>query len=243
MSRFEIPGGPKNSRRRSVVRWAKIAPVKRINLAIVLVCLLASYAVAQGPSVLLDNERVRVLRVTLGPHEKAPVHSHPESVVVYVSEAHEKITTPDGKVQEVRRKAGETSHSMPMAHAEENLSDQPLEFVLIEMKKKPAGSSTYTFPADDPVKIDSKYHTVDFENDQVRVLRTVLEPHIKAPMHSHPAYVVVYLTNLHTKMAFPDGTVNDNRRKKGDVAWRDALKHSTENVEDQHAEEIQVEMK
>ena len=39
------------------------------------------------------------------------------------------------------------------------------------------------------------------------------------------------------------GSVNDNRRKKGDVAWRDALLHSTENVEDQHAEEIQVEMK
>jgi quercetin dioxygenase-like cupin family protein len=84
---------------------------------------------------------------------------------------------------------------------------------------------------------------VDFENDHVRILRTVLEPHIKSPMHAHPAYVVVYLTDLHTKMTFPDGTVNDNRRKRGDIAWRDALQHSTENVEDQHAEEIQVEMK
>ena len=171
------------------------------------------------------------------------MHSHQEFVAVYVTDAYEKITTPDGKTQEVRRKAGATSHSLAIAHAEENLSDKPLEFVVIELKKKPAGSPTYKFPADDPVKIDSKYHTVDFENDQVRVLRTVLAPHVKAPMHSHPAYVVVYLTDLHTKMAFPDGTVNDNRRAKGDVAWRDALKHSTENVENQRAEEIQVEMK
>jgi len=214
-----------------------------MNLWIVLVWLLASRAMAQSPAVLLDNARVRVLRVTLGPHEKMPVHSHPESVVVYVSDTHENITTPDGKVQEVRYNAGRTSHSIATTHAEENLSDQPLEFVVIELKRKAAGSSTYKFPADDPVKIDSKYHTVDFENDHVRVLRTVLDPHIKAPMHSHPAYVVVYLTDLHTKMSFPDGTVNDNLRKKGDVAWRDALKHSTENVGDRHAEEIQVEMK
>lgn len=218
--------------------------MRRIILALTLLYLFASHALAQSPQVLLENERVRVVRVILGPHEKAPVHSHPEYVAIYLTDVHENITTRDGKVQTVRRKAGETSHGNPVVHEEENLSDQPLEFVLVELKRKPAGAPTYQFPPDtDPVKIDPKYHTVDFENDQVRVLRTVLEPHIKAPMHTHPAYVVVYLTNLHTKMEFLDGRVNDNRRRKGDVAWRDALKHSTENVEDQHAEEIQVEMK
>ena len=53
----------------------------------------------------------------------------------------------------------------------------------------------------DPVKLDPKYHTVDFENERVRVLRTVLEPHIKSPLHEHPSYVVVYITELHTTMA------------------------------------------
>ena len=201
--------------------------MKQIPIIAALVCILTSSALAQEPQVLLDNARVHVTRVKLGPHQKAVVPSNLESVIVYV-------TGP---------KAGKTLHSMPPARTEENASDQPMEFVVIELKTKAPGSAAYRFPADDPTKIDPKFHTVDFENDRVRVLRTVLEPHIKAPMHSHPAYVVVYLTDLHTKMAFPDGTVNDNRRTKGDVAWRDALVHSTENVEDQRAAEIQVEMK
>ena len=221
-----------------------MARVKYLPVASVLALLLAARAFTQSTPVVLENDRVRVQRVVLPRHEKASVDWQPEFVTIYLSDAHEKITAANGKVQEVRKKAGGTFHSMAAARMAENLADQPLEFVVIELKKKPPGAPTYKFlPATDPAKIDPKYHTVDFEDDHVRILRTVLEPHIKAPMHAHPAYVVVYLTDLHTKMTFPDGTVNDNRRKRGEIAWRDALMHSTENVEDHRAEEIQVEMK
>jgi quercetin dioxygenase-like cupin family protein len=222
----------------------KIASVKFLPIASVLVVLLAAQAFTQSTQLVLENERVRVLRIVLPRHEKASVDWRPPFVTIYLSDAHAKITAANGKVNEVRQKAGNTSYSVIAARIAENVSDQPLEFVVIELKEKPPGAPTYKFPpSTDPAKIDPKFHTVDFENDHVRILRTVLEPHIKSPMHAHPAYVVVYLTDLHTKMTFPDGTVNDNRRKRGDIAWRDALQHSTENVEDQHAEEIQVEMK
>jgi quercetin dioxygenase-like cupin family protein len=218
--------------------------VKFLPIASVFALLLAAQAFAQSTQLVLENDRVRVLRVVLSRHERASVDWQPEFVTVYLTDSHEKITAANGKVNEVRKKSGNTSYSATAARIAENLSDQPLEFVVIELKKKPPGAPTYKFlPSTDPAKIDPKFHTVDFENDHVRILRTVLEPHIKSPMHTHPAYVVVYLTDLHTKMTFPDGTANDNRRKRGDIAWRDALQHSTENVEDQHAEEIQVEMK
>jgi quercetin dioxygenase-like cupin family protein len=218
--------------------------VKFLPIALVLALLLAGQAFTQGTQLVLENDRVRVLRVVLPRHEKASVDWQPEFVSIYLTDAREKITEPNGKIHEVRKKAGSTSYTATAARIAENLSDQPLEFVVIELKKKPPGAPTYRFlPSTDPARIDPKFHTVDFENDHVRILRTVLEPHIKSPMHAHPAYVVVYLTDLHTKMTFPDGTVNDNRRKRGDIAWRDALQHSTENVEDQHAEEIQVEIK
>jgi len=222
----------------------KITTVKYLPIASVLALLLAPRAFTQSTPVVIENDQVRVLRVVLPPHEKTSVDWQPEFVTIYLSDAHEKITAANGSVLEVRKSAGSTSHSMAAARFAENLSDQPVEFVVIELKKKPPGAPTYKFlPATDPVKIDPKFHTVDFEDDRVRILRTALEPHIQSPMHAHPAYVVVYLTDLHTKMTFPDGSVNDNRRQKGDIAWRDALMHSTENVEDYHAEEIQVEMK
>lgn len=226
--------------------------MKRISLAVAMLLVLGQYTFAQDPvkvspehyKIVLENDRVRVLRGTRGPHEIAPMHSHPEYVAVYLTDVDQKITLADGTVQEVHRKAGETSHSNAITHSEENLADKPLEVVVIELKKKPAGAAMYKFdPATDPTKLDSKYHTVDYENENVRILRTKLEPHIPAPMHTHPSYVVVYLTNLHTKMTFADGTINDNVRKAGDIAFREALMHTTENVEDKHAEEIQVELK
>jgi quercetin dioxygenase-like cupin family protein len=81
------------------------------------------------------------------------------------------------------------------------------------------------------------------ENDRVRVLRTILEPHVKSPMHQHPHYVVVYLTELHTTMKLGDGRVVDNPRHPGEIAWRDALEHQTEQMGDKTAVEIQVEIK
>jgi hypothetical protein len=55
--------------------------------------------------------------------------------------------------------------------------------------------------------------------------------------------VVVYLTELHTSMKMGDGKMVDNLRRPGELAWRDALKHETENLGDRTAVEIQVELK
>jgi len=179
---------------------------------------------AQQVNVEIDNAWVRTSRVNLAPHEKLPTRDYPPCVVVYLN------------------KTGDTAYFDAGKRAVENTSDKPLEEVIIELK--PSAPKPISPPITlDPVKLDPKYHTVDFENERVRVLRTVLEPHIKSPMHEHPPYVVVYVTELHTTMALSDGRLVDNVRRKGEVAWRDAMKHSTENVGNQTAMEIQVELK
>jgi len=113
---------------------------------------------------------------------------------------------------------------------------------VIELKPRPADYKTAPIKMD-PVKLDREYHPVPLENDRVRVLRTILAPHLKSPMHEHPHYVVVYLTELHTTMTLGDGRTVDNPRRPGEIAWRDALKHVTENIGDRTAVEIQVELK
>jgi hypothetical protein len=112
--------------------------------------------------------------------------------------------------------------------------------VLIELKY---GASKSAAVALDPVKLDPEHHIVILENDRVRAIRTILEPHLKSPRHEHPHYVVVYLTDLHTTMTMADGREVDNPRKPGDIAWRDALSHVTENIGEKTAVEIQVEIK
>ena len=170
------------------------------------------------------------------------MHQHPASVLVFLTDYHQKVTGADGKVQEITRRAGDVSYIEAVKHSEENLSDQPLEAVVIELKPRAADFKPAPITLD-PVKLDPQHHLVPLENDRVRVLRTILEPHLKSPMHEHPHYVVVYLTELHTTMTLGDGKSVDNPRRPGEIAWRDALKHVTENIGDRTAMEIQVELK
>jgi quercetin dioxygenase-like cupin family protein len=190
----------------------------------------------------IDNTWVRTLREKLGPYQKAGLHQHPASVVIYLTDVHERLTGADGKTREVTHKKDEVAYFDAVRYAEENLSSEPLEQVVIELK--PAANGHTSMPvALDPVKLDAEHHLVPLENARVRVLRTILEPHLKSPMHEHPHYVVVYLTVLHTTMKMADGREVDNPRQPGDIAWRDYLKHETENIGDKTAVEIQVEIK
>jgi len=180
--------------------------------------------------------------VKLGPHERAPLREHPASVIVYATNARQKVTGADGKTREIAQSAGGAIYFNAGRESEENLSEKPSEQIVIDLKPdspklKPAAITL------DPVKLDPEHHIVLLENDRVRVLRTILEPHVKAPMHEHPHYVVVYITELHTNMLMADGRNVDNVRRPGEIAWRDALKHATENVGDRTAVEIQVELK
>jgi hypothetical protein len=199
---------------------------------------LLSAAPAARPEI--ENVWVRVWRSRLAAHERTAAEAHLPTVVVFLTDARERIVSADGRARDVAQDSGSVTYRDAGTYAEENTSDRAIEAVVIELKPGAPPSPPIAL---DPVKLDPKYHTVPLENDRVRILRTVLEPHVKSPQHEHPHYVVVYLTELHTTMEMADGRVVDNPRQPGDIAWRDALKHVTENVGPRTAVEIQVEIK
>jgi len=206
---------------------------------------LAQDAVAASPGaykIELENQWVRVLRLKIAPRETTAVHVHPNIVGVLLTDVSVLITNADGTTQQLVRKAGDALYQPATpAHSEQNLSDQPIEAVVVELKPGAAGASAAV--SLDPVTLDPEHHPILIDNARVRVIRTILEPHLKSPMHEHPHYVVVYLTELHTTMKMADGKEVDNPRRPGEVAWRDALKHETENIGAQTAVEIQIELK
>ena len=91
--------------------------------------------------VVSENSEVRVLRFHYGPHEKSVMHSHPDLVAVYLTDMHVKMMTPDGKSQEQTGKAGEAQWTPAGTHLPENLSDKPIEGILVELKSKSAAVS------------------------------------------------------------------------------------------------------
>ena len=97
--------------------------------------------------------------------------------------------------------------------------------------------------AQDPVKVDAKHYKVEFENDQVRVLRVTYGPHEKSVMHEHPGVLAVFLTDGQSRFTFPDGKAQDAPFKAGTTMWTPAGKHLPENTGDKPFELIVVEMK
>jgi len=97
--------------------------------------------------------------------------------------------------------------------------------------------------AQDPVKVDPKHYKVEFENDQVRVLRITYGVHEKSVMHEHPAALAVFLTDGQSKFTFPDGKTQDAPVKAGTTMWTPAGKHLPENTGTKPFELILVETK
>jgi quercetin dioxygenase-like cupin family protein len=114
-----------------------------------LVCLTTASAVGQDPTKVepkhykldFENDRVQVVSVHYGPHEKSVLHDHPGGVVVSVTEAHLRFTDENGKVREVFSKAGEARWYPPFKHKVENLGDTAYEGVYIAVKGKLAIAS------------------------------------------------------------------------------------------------------
>jgi quercetin dioxygenase-like cupin family protein len=97
--------------------------------------------------------------------------------------------------------------------------------------------------AQDAVKVDPKHYKVEFENDQVRVLRISYGPGEKSVMHEHPGSVAVFLTDGQVKFTEPDGKSREVPAKARTTVWEAGGKHLPENVGGKSFELILVELK
>jgi quercetin dioxygenase-like cupin family protein len=81
-----------------------------------------------------ENERVRVVRIKYGPGEKSVMHGHPESIAVFLTDAHAKFTYPDGRSEDIDAKAGSVQHMDAFTHLPESTGKTPFEVIQIELK-------------------------------------------------------------------------------------------------------------
>jgi beta-alanine degradation protein BauB len=114
----------------------------RLFCVAVVVCLAANVAAAQDPTKVepkhyklrFENDRVQVVNVHYGAHEKSEMHEHPAGVSVTLTDGHLRFTDENGKVTEVYAKAGEARWFPPHKHKVENLGDEPYDAVYIGIK-------------------------------------------------------------------------------------------------------------
>lgn len=207
--------------------------------------LFATALLAQDPRVPIENDKVKVVKVNQDPHLKTRLHKHDMNrVMIYLQPGKQQIDYKDAKAVTLNWKAGEALWS-PAAgmHIAEIVSDKPVTIVELELKNKGVKEKVKG-SAKDPLKVDPKHYKVEFENDQVRVVRVKIGARESVPMHEHGLdRVVVYLTDQDFKITAPDGKVTMAKHKAGDVGFSNPGTHSEENLSDKPFEIVVVEFK
>jgi hypothetical protein len=179
-----------------------------------------------------DTPQARVFIATLSPHKPVPSpNGHATNrVLIYLDSGVMTRQEGGGKAQTIEFHRGEVRwRPASAAYVAENISDHPIRLLEIDLKGKPSGPAPAS--ALDPAVVDAKRYKVEFENEQVRVLRVHYEAHEKGEMHEHILNrVVLYLNDQ-------PGAKMDEIRVSG------AGKHVENNTFDVPADRIAVELK
>lgn len=125
-----------------------------------LVCVVGGAAWGQDPTKVepkhyhldFENDRVQVVSVHYGPHEKSALHDHPGGVVVILTEAHLRFTDENGKTRDVFSKPGEARWYPPFKHKVENLGDTAYDAVYVGIK----GKTMAAHGTSDPAKMEEE---------------------------------------------------------------------------------------
>jgi quercetin dioxygenase-like cupin family protein len=83
---------------------------------------------------LLENDAVRVLRMTLGPGDIDEEHSHPSETVYFLKGGKLRIHLPEGDPAELEIPDGGVIWHEPWTHRVENVGSSDVEAVIVESK-------------------------------------------------------------------------------------------------------------
>jgi hypothetical protein len=158
---------------------------------------------------LLENQAFRIIRVHYGPHEKVPVHDHPDTPTVYVylnNSGPVRITheETDGTQSSLIRPPTHTgafriSPGMLERHSIENLSDLPSDFLRVEILGSRPGDKALAFPNPDfrgpaPTDLTRNLTTTEFSSPKLTITRILCADPTpcKAPPASAPSVIVAF---------------------------------------------------
>jgi quercetin dioxygenase-like cupin family protein len=220
-----------------------------VKIAIVSLSLLPAMLIAQQASVpvedeplhklMLKNDSVMVLDVTLPPGKSTQFHTHThDRVAIDLSTteiSQQKINEPEGS--KTATKPGNfsvlTLDGASYTHRVRNVGKAPYEVLDVELLQRPETPSPAVAA------------TVAGENPSARVYNWILPPGVTSPMHSHVRpYVIISITEINLSMTSPDGQSATHGVGPGDFRFVDAkITHNLGNAGTTPGQIIEVELK
>lgn len=182
-----------------------------------LVCAAAAFA---QTNVVLENDQVRILKVTVPTDHKTGFHEHKTNrVMVYFNDGGQSVIRQDGPTDVQKWQAGQPLWSPAIGmHRVELAAAEPNTIVEIELKQP--GPATAAMSPLHPLNADPKHNKLEFENDQVRVYRTKYGAGDDIPTHEHlNPRISTYLTASETDDIDGAGKLTHGVHQAGDVSW------------------------
>ena len=189
--------------------------------------------------VVLKNDFVEVMHVTLAPGERTLYHTHShDRGAVELSTSpitQQKVGEPEDPPRPTQ--PGDLSlaavPSGGYSHRVHNLGSGVFEVLDVEFLERPEKPSQATAAP------------IAAENPSARAYRWKLEPGAKTPEHTHQRpYLIVAATPMQLKMTAPDGQSRAEQVKAGDFHWVDAkVTHVLSNEGTTPGEVVELELK
>jgi len=189
----------------------------------------------------LENDLVTVTRTRYPAGATSEMHPHGDRVNVFLTDLAVHVTTGEGEEFEATRETGTAVWSEATSHALRAISD--FEVVVVELRGE-GGKPVPILPSD-ATRVAAQHHEVEFENDQVRIVRVKLPAGARTPSHVHslPA-VTVLLGDAQIRVTDDEGQARVVDRHHGEVRWMDPVgQHNVENVGTAELLAIRVEIK
>jgi quercetin dioxygenase-like cupin family protein len=131
---------------------------------------------------ILENSSFKIIRVHYGPHEKIPVHDHPDTPTVYVylnhsspvRISHEEEAKPFSIVRPPTQKgAFRVSPGRIERHSIENLGDLESDFLRVELLGVRLGDDTPEFRGPAPDDFSHNLSKTEFSSPRLSVARAI----------------------------------------------------------------------
>ena len=182
--------------------------------------------------VLLENEAVKVMKVTFAPGQEDNVHDHYPFTFHLLDAGKAQVTMPDGKVNEREIPSGFTGHNgLGVRHKVKNIGFKELNIILIEHKKL---GSTPTFDND----LNLAAHTVSpdiykivHEDELIKVYTATFPAGSSDEVHEHGMNTAYVITGGKVQITGLDGSINERNIPDGAVLHSDKMvRHQVKNI-------------
>ena len=185
--------------------------------------------VSDAASTVLENEWVRVTRVSLEPGQSLPTHSVAQRVIYALSDY--EVAWREGDEPEIRRRwaAGNIHVYQAGDHSLTNIGDSEASFLVVERLSGYLPASAGAEVADAAVMSPATTELL-LETDIFRVLRVELSPEQSQPMHGGRPRVIYALTDYKIEWR-EDGEAPKTRSwTQGDAHWHLSGDHAARNI-------------